>query len=176
MMLYLLAIRTVALSMTHLFSSRHLAAAFAGLCITSMALVSGYAVHHQDVGQWALWLKYVSPQWWMSHPIVQDELYNDEITFQCTGNPQVEQAIQQRPIIKKMDCGLSKAKDVVWYFDYLSKDFLKSTDHRWFWEKSNVMPILITVLFYIFFQLLDVVFFLFRRQVSRQSRAKKNKM
>ncbi len=41
MMLYLLAIRTLFLSLTHLFSSRHLAAGFGGLTVLSLALVSG---------------------------------------------------------------------------------------------------------------------------------------
>ena len=69
MLLYLTALRVVALSMTHLFSSRHLAAASTGLIITSMALVSGYIVHPEEVGWWAQWFKYVSPQWWLQHHI-----------------------------------------------------------------------------------------------------------
>ncbi len=71
MLLYLLSIQSVALSMTHLMTSRHLAAALTGVFVTCMALVSGYVVHFEDVGEWASWLKYVSPQWWLGHPIHQ---------------------------------------------------------------------------------------------------------
>ena len=71
MLLYLLAIQSVALSLTHLLTSRHLAASVTGLFVTCMALVSGYVVHFEDVGEWASWLKYISPQWWLGHPIHQ---------------------------------------------------------------------------------------------------------
>ena len=89
MLLYLTAMRVVALSMTHLFSSRHLAAALTGLIITSMALVSGYIVHPEEVGWWAQWFKYVSPQWWLQHPIVQDE-FHPVSRFGCSGNPVIK--------------------------------------------------------------------------------------
>ena len=89
MLLYLTAMRVVALSMTHLFSSRHLAAALTGLIITSMALVSGYIVHPEEVGWWAQWFKYVSPQWWLHHPIVQDE-FHPVSRFGCSGNPVIK--------------------------------------------------------------------------------------
>jgi hypothetical protein len=71
MLLYLFAIQSVALSMTHLLTSRHLSASLTGLLVTCMALVSGYVVHFEDLGDWTSWLKYVSPQWWLGHPIHQ---------------------------------------------------------------------------------------------------------
>ena len=166
-MLYLLAIRTVALSMTHLFSSRHVAAGFSGLGVTSMALVSGYLIHPEDVGYWASWLKYATPQWWMEHPIVQNEL-QPVAHFRCTGNPVVT-----TDIIKQVPCGLPSGVEAARYFDFLPK-FEGSTDSIWF--SPTVVPVLITVLFFALFQLLDIVFFLGRRQVSKQSRAKKHRM
>lgn len=166
-MLYLLAIRTVALSMTHLFSSRHLAAGFSGLLVTSMALVSGFVLHHEEIGYWASWLKYATPQWWMQHPIVQNEL-NPIEHFRCSGNPVVT-----TDIIKKVDCGLKSGLDAIKYFDFTAK-FQSGEDSLWF--SPTLVPVLITVLFYALFQLLDIVFFLFTRQVSKQSRAKKHKM
>ena len=166
MMLYLLAIRTVALSMTHLFSSRHIAAGFSGLCITSMALVSGYLIHPEDVGYWASWLKYATPQWWMEHPIVQNE-FNPVAHFRCTGNPVVT-----TDIIKQVPCGLPSGVEAARYFDFLPK--FEAEESIWF--SPTVVPVLITVLFFALFQLLDIVFFLGRRQVSKQSRAKKYRM
>ena len=180
MMLYLLAIRTVALSMTHLFSSRHLAAGLTGLCVTSMALASGYIVHPEEVGYWASWLKYATPQWWLEHPLVQNEL-NPIDNFRCTGNPVVRTDIITIDIIKQVTCGLPTGQDAVRYFDFLPKFQMStgngSTDNsESVWFSPAIVPVLITVLFFGFFQLLDIVFFLFRRQISKQSRSKKNKM
>lgn len=73
MLLYLFTLRITALSLTHLFNSRHLSAGLTGLLFTTLAWVSGFAVHEQQLGVWVSWLKYVSPQYWMSHPITQGE-------------------------------------------------------------------------------------------------------
>lgn len=163
MLLYLLAVRTLALSMTHLFSSRHLAAVFTGLAMTSLSLVSGYVVHHEDVGVWASWLKYASPQWWMGHPIHQDELLPVSV-FRCTGNP----VITENSIIKQVPCGLPSGEEAVRYYDFLPK--YESLN----WLSAAAIPILVTALFYVLFQVLDIIFFLGRRQVSKQSRHKKD--
>lgn len=168
MLLYLVAIRSVALSMTHLLSSRHIAAAFTGLCVMAMALVSGYVIHHEDVGYWASWLKYATPQWWIEHPIVQDELQPIE-HFRCTGNPVIT-----TDIIKQVPCGLPTGTEAVLYYDLTPKFVTQTSESVWFSPKA--VPILITILFYVLFQLLDVVFFLGRRQESTQSRAKQHKM
>ena len=173
MLLYLTAMRVVALSMTHLFSSRHLAAASTGLIVTSMALVSGYMIHPEDVGYWASWLKYATPQWWLEHPVFQDEFKSVE-HFRCTGNPVVT-----TDIIKQVPCGLPSGLEAIRYFDFLPKFVTFHPDqdsNQSLWFTPKAVPILITVLFYILFQLLDVVFFLGRRQVSKQSRAKLHKM
>ena len=173
-MLYLLAIRTVAISMAHLFSSRHSAAGFTGLCAMSMALASGYLVHFEDLGIWTSWLKYASPQWWMNHPIVQEEL-NPVNLFMCTDNPTVKTDID---IIRKVDCGLHSGSEAIQYFDYLPKFLTFNADNEDFsvWFSPSVVPILITILFFVLFQLLDIVFFLGRRQLSKLSRAKKHRM
>ena len=73
MLLYLFTLRMTALSLTHLLDSRHLSAAFTGLLFTMLAWVAGFAIHEQQLGVWIFWLKYVSPQYWMSHPINQGE-------------------------------------------------------------------------------------------------------
>ncbi len=170
MMLYLLAIRTVALSMTHLFNSRHLAAGLTGLCVTAMALVSGYIIHIEDIGHWASWLKFATPQWWMQHPVVQNEFTPVE-HFRCTGNPVVT-----TDIIKQVPCGLPSGLEAIRYFDFLPKFSQFSQQESEFWFSPTLVPVLITVLFFALFQLLDIVFFLGRRQVSKESRAKKYRM
>ena len=175
MLLYLTALRAVALSMTHLFSSRHVAAALTGLIVTSMALVSSYIVHPDDVGDWASWLRFASPQWWLDHPVLQDE-FNPVRNFRCTANPVVT-----TDIIKQVPCGLSDGNKTIEYFDFLPKFDLSSqtsssTNSQSWWFSAKAVPILISVLFYILFQLLDVVFYLGQRQVAKKSRAKLHKM
>ena len=171
MMLYLLAIRTVALSMTHLFSSRHLAAGLTGLCVTSMALASGYVVHPEEVGYWASWLKYATPQWWLEHPIVQNEL-NSTKTFECSGNP----VVTNNKILQQLPCGLPTGEVAVQYFEFDTYPFSAPYASESVWFSPAIVPVLITVLFFGLFQLLDIVFFMFLRQVSKQSRSKKYKM
>ena len=171
MMLYLLAVRTVAISMAHLFSSRHLAAGFTGLCAMTMALASGYLVHFGDLGNWTSWLKYASPQWWINHPVVQDELKSVK-QFMCTNNPTVKTEID---IIRKVDCGIDSGEQAIEYFDFTPK-FFTSEPSGSVWFSPTMVPVLITVLFYVLFQLLGIVFFLGKRQVSKLSRAKKHRM
>ena len=170
MLLYLTALRVVALSMTHLFSSRHLAAASTGLIITSMALVSGYIVHPEEVGWWAQWFKYVSPQWWLSHPIVQDE-FHPVSRFGCSGNPVIK---TNQEIIQQISCGIPSGQAAISYYKFLGADFVdqkiqdacefiflskpdpqcldKSFSVWPFTSFPGSVPILITVLFYILFQ------------------------
>ena len=63
MLLYLFTIQMIALGSTYVIvRSRHLAASLTGALFVSMTLASGYLVHSDEVGVWAYWLKYISPQ------------------------------------------------------------------------------------------------------------------
>lgn len=164
MLLYLLSIRMLVISLAHLFSSRHIAAAFSGLMVTCLALASGYAIHADDLSVWTAFLRFASPQYWMSHPIAQGE-FEPVGVFRCTGNP----VITENSIIKQVPCGLPSGKMAVRYFDYLPKFPSESV-------LADQVPQLVTVAFYVVFQILAFVFFLGKRQISKMSRSKKNKM
>ena len=63
MLLYLFSVQTIALGSTYLIvRSRHLAASLTGAIFACMSLAGGYLVHTDDVGIWASWLRYASPQ------------------------------------------------------------------------------------------------------------------
>ena len=98
MLLYLYAIQSLAFAVTHLVSSRHLAVGLTGLACLCLSLASGLTVHYEEVGVWASWLRFASPQWWMQRPLLVDELNpvvsagspsgeRFNIPFSCTRNP-----------------------------------------------------------------------------------------
>ena len=63
MLLYLFTVQMIAYSSTYLIvRSRHLSASLTGAVFMCMSLAGGYLVHIDEIGVWASWLKYASPQ------------------------------------------------------------------------------------------------------------------
>ena len=73
MLLYLFSLRACALACAHLFDSRHLAAGLTGTAVTVLSLAAGYSVHLKSLGAWVEWIRWISPLYWMSHPVIQGE-------------------------------------------------------------------------------------------------------
>ena len=88
MMLYLLSTQLLATLLSHLISSRHIAAVLSGLVITCQALVSHYLIHSDDLPAWVRWIRFISPQFWMGQPVLKGELEGVR-TFQCPHNPMI---------------------------------------------------------------------------------------
>ena len=88
MLIFLFTLRITSLSFAYLFDSRHVAAAVSGLVLLPLSLVAGYALQFRDLSVWVGWLTYVSPHYWMSHPIARGEFLPVDV-FRCTGNPVV---------------------------------------------------------------------------------------
>ena len=88
MMLYLLSTQLLATLLSHLLPSRHIAAVLCGLVISCQALVSHYLIHNDDLPAWVKWIRFISPQFWMSQPILNGELAGVK-TFQCPHNPMI---------------------------------------------------------------------------------------
>ena len=105
MLLYLLCVRMLTTSLAHAFSSRHLTAAILGCVLLCQALVAGYLIQADDLPVWVAWirystvytypcvvvciiLRYVSPHFWMNHPILEREL-GQVRTFNCHNNPMI---------------------------------------------------------------------------------------
>ena len=82
MLLYLFAIQSLSLAVTNLVNSRHLSAGLTGVTSLCLSLASGVAVHHEEVGIWAAWLRFASPLWWMQHPLLQVKNEKFPLTFQ----------------------------------------------------------------------------------------------
>jgi hypothetical protein len=172
MIFFLFTLRITSLSFTYLFNSRHLAAAVTGILLLPLSMVSGYIIHHKHLSIWTSWLTYLSPHYWMSHPIAQGE-FNPVSTFRCTGNPVVTENL----IIKQVACGLPSGEEVIKYFGYGDKFVSTTTDGEA--DDDTVgrhAPILITAAFFVVFQLLAFIFFLGRRQTTKRSRARKTKI
>ncbi|CAB4062302.1 unnamed protein product [Lepeophtheirus salmonis] len=116
MMLYLLSIRMMIMCFVHLSSSRHWASAMGGTILVILSLVNGYVIHVKDLGDWTSWIKYVSPQYWMNHPIQRGEFSPISI-FHCKDNP----VITENSIIKQVPCGLSSGNKTLDYFQFGDK-------------------------------------------------------
>ncbi|XP_040564085.1 ATP-binding cassette sub-family G member 8 [Lepeophtheirus salmonis] len=166
MMLYLLSIRMMIMCFVHLSSSRHWASAMGGTILVILSLVNGYVIHVKDLGDWTSWIKYVSPQYWMNHPIQRGEFSPISI-FHCKDNP----VITENSIIKQVPCGLSSGNKTLDYFQFGDK-FQNIVRAPWY----IFMPIFLTLFFYAFWQILCYVFYLGRTQKARQSRSRKSKV
>ena len=77
MILYLFSVRAACLCASHLFRSRHAAAASCGvLHLLVLCLPSGLAPgapHVLHLAPWLDWIRHLSPVHWMAHPILQGE-------------------------------------------------------------------------------------------------------
>ena len=163
MLIYLFTMRIVCLCLTHLFNSRHLAAAGSGLICVLFSLVAGFAIHQNDLAVYTEWIRYISPQYQMSHPLLQGELNPVEV-LRCSSNP----VYTENSIIKQTTCGLTSGEEAIKYFGFLDK-----------FENSSVkrfVPIFITVAVFGFFQLLAIIFFVGKTQKTKISRSRRNKM
>ena len=99
MMLFLLSSQLTAVLLSSLLASRHIAAVVTGLVVTCQALVSHYLIHRDDLPPWVRWISYVSPQFWMSQPVLRGE-FSGVKTFLCRHNPIIND--EQTTIIKQV--------------------------------------------------------------------------
>ena len=100
MMLFLLSSQLMAVLLSNLLASRHIAAVVTGLVVTCQALVSHYLIHRDDLPPWVQWIRYVSPQFWMSQPVLRGE-FGGVKTFLCRHNPIIND--EQTTIIKQVN-------------------------------------------------------------------------
>ena len=172
MLLYLFTLRVIVQAFAHLCASRHVAAALSGAILTLLALASsGVGLHANDLGVWVFWLKYVSPQFWMSHPVFKGEFEPVSI-LRCTSNP----VITENSIIKQVPCGLPSGEEVIRYFGFTDKFTQEAQEGGLGAELAAHAPLLVTAAIFVFFQVLAFIFFLGKKQVTKMSRARKTRM
>ena len=88
MLLYLTTLHLLANALTSVFSSRHLASILLALILLCQALVTGYLIHSSDLPIWVSWIRYISPMYMMSRPMLTEEL-SPLTSVQCYHNPMV---------------------------------------------------------------------------------------
>ena len=91
--------REVATSATHCSDDLQVPVV-TGLVVTCQALVSHYLIHRDDLPPWVQWIRYVSPQFWMSQPVLRGE-FSGVKTFLCRHNPIIND--EQTTIIKQVN-------------------------------------------------------------------------
>lgn len=162
MILYLAVLRCLAIAAAFTFDSYHAAAAFVGVLLTAVAMVSGYPVHLQDLSVLLFWLKWVSPTRWIleqavtwdvgvvpNEQLVSDDPADKGEVFTCsTLQPVVAPGAA---IILKPPCNLANGAELLQYFGLGS-------------SKPLYVPILATVAFGLFWLLWSIVVFNVRRQ------------
>lgn len=161
MMVYLLCIQMLAITLAHLSSSRHLAAVFCGFILLCQALVSHYVIHKDDLAIWVQWIRYVSPQYWMNHPIMWTEI-SPVKTFHCHHNPMITD--DKTGIIKQVACGLPSGKQALEYFS-LSTPAVSLP--------AAVMPLAVIALFLGILFILSILSFCLCRQHQGKKRMKR---
>jgi len=162
MLLYLLTMQLLCVSVGHMVSSRHVAALISGGIVTCQAMVSHYMIHKDDLAPWIGWIRYASPQYWMSFPIITGELGNVK-TFHCTHNPTIPD--EKTGIIKQVGCGLSNGKLALAYFGFQSPELDM---------KILLPPVAITAISLGVLLVLSILFFCVCRQYQGKKRELRN--
>jgi len=161
MMVYLLCIQMLAITLAHLSFSRHLAAVFCGFILLCQALVSHYVIHKDDLAIWVQWIRYVSPQYWMNHPIMMTEISQVK-TFHCHHNPMITD--DKTGIIKQVACGLPSGKQALEYFSLSTPAVSLPAD---------VMPLAVIAFFLGILFILSILSFCLCRQHQGKKRRKR---
>ena len=190
MLLYLACLRSLATLLATLSSSRHLAATCLGLLLLCQALVSGYLLHQEDLAPWVSWLRYTSPQYWASHPVLEREL-GPVGTLLCHWNPMITDTAVGRDILRKVaslllwpvsvypflqvKCGLEDGKAALRYFNFQTPSvalpsMLTSVPSF----SPHLLPITILPVILLLLTLFSILIFVVCRQHQGRKRSQRN--
>lgn len=166
MMLYLFAIRIMALALASIFPSRHQATTASAVLLTLAALGSGFTVQLQTMNVWTVWLRWVSPVRWTLRSLQRLEFANLTQAFECSRNPLTRQ--EAPGLVLKIPCGLTSGGQVL--------NFLAYNFDQLPW-KPVLVPILAVLAFWALFALVQsVVLLCFKPAGRKMSRHKRNKL
>lgn len=124
MLLYLMAIQSIALFTSHLMPTKTSSAVLIAIISVLIFSVGGYTVHPGDVPNYWSWMGFLSPQKWLMPVLTADEfsaetIANTAALFQCR-NKQV----QHQEIIVQQPCPVPNGTHVLADFRLLPKDHL----------------------------------------------------
>lgn len=102
MLLYLMAIQTIALFCAHYFSSKISSATFLCLVVVFLASVGGYMIHPFNISHYLKWLEIASPLKW-TLPILTEYEYSRETlrsttTLECKNKQVLVQTLNRNNI------------------------------------------------------------------------------
>ncbi|XP_045119789.1 ATP-binding cassette sub-family G member 8-like isoform X1 [Portunus trituberculatus] len=103
MLLYLCAVRALAIAAACVFDSRHAAAMTTGFILTVATLGSGFTLHSMDISLWAWPTLWWSPVRWLLHEVERQEFENTD-EFLCDRNPVLQDSLSA--IQRKAPCGV----------------------------------------------------------------------
>ncbi|XP_050735223.1 ATP-binding cassette sub-family G member 8-like [Eriocheir sinensis] len=112
MLLYLYAVRALAIAAACVFDSRHAAAMTTGFLLTVATLGSGLTLHPLDVSLWAWPTLWWSPVRWVLHEVERQE-FQDTNEFGCDRNPVLQDSLSA--IQRKAPCGVVKGSEALQY-------------------------------------------------------------
>jgi len=176
MLLYLACLRALTICLATVSSSRHRAAFGLGFVVFCTSIVSGYLIHQDDLADWVSWLRYPSPQYWTSHPILEREL-GPVGTLLCHFNPMITDTAVGRDILRKVKCGLEDGKAALRYFSFLKPSIAIPSVITSAMEESfdsDLLPIVVLPLLLLLLTIGSILLFVICRQHQGRKRSLRN--
>ena len=128
MILYLHALRVIALSCAWMFNSKSSASTAFGLIFSLIVLTSGTTIHFKDLSIASKWLYPASPMRWTHEALVGWEFSSNvtlalataswvstSLPYLCSHNPIIQ---QENAILIKADCGFQSRPNILSWFSY----------------------------------------------------------
>ncbi|XP_066990299.1 ATP-binding cassette sub-family G member 8 isoform X1 [Macrobrachium rosenbergii] len=112
-LLYLYAVRAVAVATACLFEARHTAAMATGLVLTVATVGAGFTVHPLDMSLWTWPTLWWSPTRWLFHEANRYEFNTTTSEFLCDRNPVLQDTFSV--IQRKAPCGIVTGSQALRY-------------------------------------------------------------
>ncbi|XP_069955639.1 ATP-binding cassette sub-family G member 8 isoform X2 [Cherax quadricarinatus] len=112
MILYLYAIRAIAIAAICVFDSRHTAAMATGFVMTLALLGAGFTIHPLDLSAWTWPTLWWSPARWVLHEVNRYE-FDSTNEFLCDRNPVLQDSLSA--IQRKAPCGVVTGNQALRY-------------------------------------------------------------
>ncbi|KFB36928.1 AGAP002050-PA-like protein [Anopheles sinensis] len=169
MLLYLMAIQTLVLFISHLIPCGITASIVTTLVVLLMASVGGFAVHVANVPEYLRWMELLTPQKWLT-PLLTESEYSLETLQSISSQRQCPNKLHHQDIIITTQCHPPNGTFVLADHQLLPRDHvLDATDMY----ASTVLGLLLTCI--VFFALTMFVFLLNCQSLLRKKSVRHGK-
>ncbi|XP_053687046.1 ATP-binding cassette sub-family G member 8 isoform X1 [Sabethes cyaneus] len=170
MLLYLMAIQTIVLFISHLVPCGISATIITSLVLLFLSAVGGYSIHSRNVPDYLQWGETISPEKWIL-PLFTEQEYSTETLAALTSQQMCRnKQVQHQEIIVQQPCPPPNGTAVLVDHLLLARDHVLDPSDMY---SSTVLGLLLTCI--VFFALTMIVFLikcqhLFRRRTDRRQK------